>query len=828
MTQHYLYALFNPRSIVVAGASPREGSVGFRLVSNILDGGYTGTLWLVNARYRKMFDRSSHRSIRTLPECPDLAILVTPENTLIRMISNCADRGVHVVVAMTMSHRRQALQDHARALGVRLLGPGSAGLIRPSLSLNATYSTNRVATGKLALVSQSATLASAVIDWADSHNIGFSALVATGFEADIGMPDLLDFLSQDDSTRAIIIYLDRIRHGRTFLSAVAEAARKKPVLLLKSTQDAARFCDVRAGSGEVYSSDRVLQAALDRAGVVRIRTFSNLFAAARILSSGNRTRGSRLAVVSNGAAPAMLACARIQARGFELAALPPDIVSQLDTTMPAKWSGVNPLVVRDYENMSKVFATTVSVVLASEHFDAVLVLFVPDNWCNPHTIAEQIAQLPNPQQKPLLTCWMGEQQVKSSRIHFQAKGILSFRTPEAATDAFDFLYRHYRNQQLLLQVPAPVSSLEHVDFSTSRKTALQALARSQRVIRDGEALSFLAKLGVPVRPEHLSPSIHARDLALRVFNDPVFGPTLSLGLGGDLMTLIHDRPVQLPPLNRFLINDMLKDEHLSKYLGQFGRKQPADLEVLATVLQRVSDLVCEIPEVYEIDINPLRVDEQGATALAAVVAVQIATCRKTSTPVLPYAHLAIHPYPHRWVRHSTLKNGQAILLRPIRPEDGDGIVQLVRNMSPESRYMRYMHAVEQLPPSMIARFTKFDYDRQMAFCGLTNENELTLAGVARYTINADGASSEFALEIADKWQGLGLASQLMKMLIEHARARTLESISGEVLVRNHAMRGLMRALGFHCEPDPKSPGLLVCTLLLSTTKNHEAPVSEPV
>ncbi|MBX2885810.1 MAG: GNAT family N-acetyltransferase [Granulosicoccus sp.] len=808
MSDHFLQSLFEPASIVIAGASPREGSVGSRLVNNILSGGYKGKIWLVNSRYRTMFDLKAYRSIRTLPECPDLAILVTPEATLERMISNCAERGIKVALVMTMSHQRQALSEHAANLGVRLIGPGSAGLIRPALSLNATYSDNQVAKGPLAVCSHSATLASAVIDWADSNQIGFSALVSTGSEIDVGMSDLLEYLSQDFATKAIIIYLDRVRHSRRFISAIAEAARNKPVLLMKSTQDSARFCDVRTRSGEVYSSDRVFQAALDRAGVVRIRTFSNLFAAARILASGARTRGKRIAIVSNGAAPAMLACERVQAKGFDLPALPATLIEELTAHMQTRWSGVNPMVVRDYEHMSAVFPMTAEAALASDLFDAVLCIHVPDNWCDPLELAEKIANLPNPKNKPLLTCWMGEKQVNASRAYFREAGILNFRTPEAATDAFDFLYRHFRNQKLLLQLPDPVSSPEPVDFKQARQVVRTALDQRIRVLPIEQSLTLLANLGIPNR-QPASPSPHSRDLALRVFHDPTFGPVLSLGIGGDLMTLIHNRPVQLPPLNGFLIADMLHDEHLGKYLGQFGHKRPAAVDALTAVLQRVSDLICEIPEIYEIEINPLRVDDIGVNALSAVVAVQ-----RSSASSKRYEHLAIHPYPRDWIRHCTLKNNEQLTLRPIRPEDGDGIAQLVHNMSPEARYMRFMHAMESLPPRMIAQFTKIDYDRQMAFCALPADG--SLVGVARYSINPDGTSSEFAIAIADDWQRQGLSTRLMQLLIEHARDHDLHSISGEVLTRNQPMRGLMESMGFKCNIDPESPEQLICTLPLKS------------
>lgn len=812
MSEHFLHTLFDPQSMVIAGASAREDSIGYRVVENVLAGGYRGKLWLVNSRYKTIFDQPAYKSIRALPETPELAVIVTPEPTLARMVKNCAEQGIPTVLIMTNCADTTPLQELATELGVRLLGPGSAGLIRPACGLNVTYSGNQVTAGKLALISHSATLASSVIDWADGKDIGFSALASIGAEADIDVAELVDFLGHDLATRAIIIYLDRVRDSRAFLSAIAEAARHKPVLVMKPTQDSEQLKTTPDQIGETLHADRVMQAALDRAGVVRIKTFSNLFSAARILASGIRTRGRRLGVVANGAAPAMLACDRIRTKGFLLPALPESVSDKLNEQMNNQWSAVNPIIVRNYRNMPASYTAAVDAMLQSNEYDTVLALYVPDNWCDPLVVAEGIAALPNPGGKPLLTNWMGEHQVAASRKHFQKNNIPGFRTPEAAADAFDFLYRHYRTQQLLLQLPDPVSDLAPVDFGSARQLVCRALERRQSTLSDNESLALLRLLGLlvpePWSTTHNESQGHQGTLILRVFQDATFGPCISLGIGGPLQTLFPEPPMQLPPLNGFLIDDMLNDTELQRYLGTKDLT-PLNLTALKDLLQRVSDMVCEIPEIDELELHPLHVNSDGLRIGSVRIAI-----RPSQASTQRYEHLAVHPYPREWTRSVTLKDETSMVLRPIRPEDGDGIRQLVRNMSPEARYMRFMHAVDELPPRMLAQFSKIDYDRQMAFCARPGSTDTELAGVARYSINPDGSSSEFAIAIADHWQGKGLAKKLMTLLIEHARSHQLHNISGEVLSRNKPMRGLMESMGFECLPDAKSPELLVCRMPL--------------
>jgi acetyltransferase len=202
-----------------------------------------------------------------------------------------------------------------------------------------------------------------------------------------------------------------------------------------------------------------------------------------------------------------------------------------------------------------------------------------------------------------------------------------------------------------------------------------------------------------------------------------------------------------------------------------------------------------------VDINPLVVSDEGAIAMDVQVVLERTSHAK------PYSHLAIHPYPWQWVRDVELKNNTPVQLRPIRPEDAESIRTLVRDMSAESRYFRFMHAINELSPRMVAQFTKLDYDRQMAFVATDKDDKVI--GACRYMISNDRLGGEFAISISEDWKGFGLASAMMRLLIEHAKAQGLKNLHGDVLRSNRPMQALMQSLGFIRKANPDEPEMLI-------------------
>ena len=298
---------------------------------------------------------------------------------------------------------------------------------------------------------------------------------------------------------------------------------------------------------------------------------------------------------------------------------------------------------------------------------------------------------------------------------------------------------------------------------------------------------------------YYSPS--GRELFIGVTRDSVFGPVISVGSGGINIEILNDRAVALPPLNMAMAGDLLSQTKAYHLLAAHRQVPAANMSAIVQVLRRLSELVCEVPEVCELDINPLVADEAGVIALDARIRVNFRppTFRR-------YSHMAIHPYPTQLVSRYQLADGTDITIRPIRPEDADIERSFVKNLSAEAKYYRFMHALVELTPTMLIRFTQIDYDREMAFIAVAKLNgSETELGVARYVMNADGVSCEFALVVDDQWQHKGIGSQLMTRLLEAARARGFNSINGEVLANNSKMLELMKALEFSISTDPNEP-----------------------
>jgi len=883
MSTLHLDKLLNPKSIAVVGASDRTGAPGHALAKNLLNGGFAGPLSFINPRYKTVLGQPCAKSLKKLDTPPDLVIVLVPERIIRRTLIQTAGCGCKVAIVMSAVKDSKAIHQLAQKLKLRLIGPYCAGMIRPYLNLNATYSTNKISAGSLAIVTQSASLGAAIVDWAEPSGIGFSAVLSTGADTDVTLSDLLDLLSEDHHTKAIIVYLDHVQQTRSFLSAISAAARTKPVVLMKSTQDAARFCDALTRTGEVFSTEHVFQSAMRRAGVVRVRTFSNLFSAAKILTSGLRIKGKRLAIISNGAAPAMLACERIATKEYLLPELPDQCLKTLQKQIGKSWTGRNPIVLRDAQNLTNQYSQCLKALNDTDAIDGLLVLFAPDARNNPLDIAKVIIEH-QPDNIPVLTSFMGETSVKQSREALAKAAVPCFRTPEAATDAFDFLHRYLVSQQELLQLPNPTSRYTRADANSARELIAKSLNAGERVLGPQktrtllglfdidvlpalrattltDAIASAKKIAYPVAMKLVSPNVryksdvhgtilaiqdeqqlidayesisekmtnlrpdaefrgvliekmhtdkNTRNLSMSLTRDATFGPVISVAVGGDLSSLVHQRTAQLPPLNNFLIDSMLSAPTIENYLGEFRHQKPVGKKSAAHVLRRLSEIACELPNVFSVEINPVRVGTDNAIAMEVQVVLEQTDTQKE------YAHLAIHPYPWRWVRLEQLKRGRTVQLRPIRPEDGESLQKMVQGMSAESRYFRFMHAINDLSPQLIAQFTKLDYDRQMAFVAVGNNGNGDVVGVSRYTMTTDRLSAEFAVSIADDWQGQGLASALMKLVIEHAKAQNLQQLTGDVLATNNPMRGLMKSLGFIGTRDPNDRELLLFTLPLQT------------
>lgn len=882
MRPHYLNALFAPRSIAMYGASNRKDSVGQIVFTNILEGGFKGPIYAINPNHKTIQEKNAYKSLSAIGEPVDLVVVATPARTIPAIVEECGEHGVKAMIILSAGFREigpagrrleNQIVDIARTFDIRLLGPNCLGLMRPDRGLNATFGKNTAKPGNLALVSQSGAICTAILDWADQNDIGFSTVVSTGISADLDFGDILDYLVTDPATESILLYIEGLHDARRFMSGLRAAARIKPVIVIKVGRHHVGAEASMSHTGALVGDDEVFSAALARSGVVRIRAISQLTAAAHTLASRYRVGGERLAIITNGGGPGVLAADHAADVGLDLTELGQETLTKLDKALPSTWSHQNPVDIIGDATPER-YQAAVDICLQDPAVDGVVVLLTPQAMTQPDKVAETLIELAKKYKKPILTSWMGGTQVESSRKTFSKAGIPTYPTPESTVDAYYFLSAYHANQKLLLQTPAKSSRrLPDANVDAARLIIESALADKRKIltepesiavleafriptVRNGiahspeEALILATSIGFPVVLKIYSPDIshksdvggvrlniktaqgvrssyrelievvkknrpdakidgvtvekmcdspNGRKLMIGIINDAVFGPVISFGSGGTNVEVLEDNAVALPPLNRCLAREIIDRTKVAKLLGKFRHLPAVDIDALIDVLLRVSSIACELPWVQEMDINPLIVDENGVMAVDARIRVDY-----PHGSADPYHHMAIHPYPVHLVSSWQLPNGADITIRPIRPEDAEIETDFVNNLSGEARYFRFMHGLHHLTQEMLVRFTQIDYDQEMALIAVTidagEEKEL---GVARYVINPDMISCEFALVVSDDWQSQGLGHRLMQQLMEVARDRGLEIIEGEVLSNNTKMLGLMASLEFTITPDPE-------------------------
>ena len=889
MDKHFLSSLFSPASIVVFAGKPEEPET-FTSQARVLHQAITAQRFTGKLTFLDIHASGTLADLAAVNA--DLAIIALPPSEVaaaMEIAGRIKCRSALVISSGIDAALAADLHKMATRDGIYLLGPNSLGFQRPHLQLNASVAGDMASLGPLALVSQSGALTSSILDWAKKNAVGFSTVVSLGPNTAVDMAQVLDFLASDARTHSIVIYMEGITNARRFMSALRAAANAKPVVVLKAGRKPASNQAALTHSGTIVGSDDVFDAALRRAGAVRVRSFVALFSAAKCLASRYKPVGKRLAIITNGGGPGVLAADWVSEINLELGRLTPEQALAIKPQLPPL-ATLTDLIDVSEDAGPEHFRLAIETVSKAPQIDGILVIYSPKMGSDGDAVASAMADFNRHVSKPLLTCWMGDATVGDARKILNDTAIPTFRTPEAAVGAFGNIASFYQNQQLLQQTPPPLSDLAQPDVEGARLLIESVLAERRKVLTEMESKSLLAafhipvtktilarsaneaimiatQLGFPVALKIDSPDIsHKSDVqgvALNILNatsvrdtyldmiqavtklqpharingvtiqnmanlkrgrevcvglvtDEPFGPVIAFGAGGTMIELINDRAMELPPLNQFLARRLIERSRVAETLGVWRGAPAVNMEALEQILLRVSEMVCELPQLCEMDINPIIVDESGALAVDARIVVDNA-----APSVRHYNHLAILPYPSQHEQLCPLAGGGEYIVRPVHPDDASMLQAFVRSLSPESRYFRFVSSMQELPATMLSRFTLIDYDREMALVALITEEvtdaqgqtaEATrIIGVSRYITNPDRASCEFSLVVADEFKGRGLGSRLMLSIMDFAREKGLTEIEGLVLANNPNMLKLMKGLGFAVKSFPEDPDFKLVT-----------------
>ena len=890
MTIRHLDSLFLPSSVAVIGASDREGSLGAVVLRNIKLGGFKGPVWPVNAKHAQVDGGQAWPDVDSLPAAPALAIICTPAESIPALISALGRKGTQAAMVLSAGLKKmmtphgisieQAMLNAARPHLLRILGPNCIGALVPGAGLNASFAPGNALPGQLAFITQSGALATAMLDWANSRGIGFSHFVSLGDSADVDFGDMLDYLGSDPGTRAILMYVESVKTARKFMSAARAAARNKPVILVKAGRAPAGAKAAASHTGALAGSDVVFDAAVQRAGMLRVDTLEALFDAAETLAHTRGLRGERLALVTNGGGAGVLAADSLSLGGGTLADLSPATLAALNDCLPPTWSQGNPIDIIGDAPVAR-YQAALRVLLAAPEVDGVLFMHAPTAIVPAIQIASACLPLMQAAHKPVLASWLGGAVVAAARQATKAAGIASYSTPERATAAWMQMVHYARNQQALQQlVTAEAPSLQP-KRAMAQALVARALQDGREWLGDTDSQALLAAYGIPVvdtrktanadaavaaaeamgfpvalkiispqilhksdvggvalhlkssaelrsaayamlaqvarlRPEavvqgftvqSMAERPGARELIIGINTDPLFGPVLLLGEGGTAVEL-RSHAVALPPLNARLAQDLMERSRLGPLLAGYRGQTAANTAALIDTLLKVSLLACDMAQLAELDINPLLIDDKGVLAVDSRVRVHASQAQGG-------AHLAIRPYPLALVESAMLADA-SVLIRPIRPEDGQRLKDFYAHAEPADMRLRFFMARREVPHSELARYSQIDYDREMTFIALPayETDGCAMLGEVRAVCDPDNQRAEFAIQVASDWQGQGLGRLLLSKLLAYLQTRGTAEVVGEAFLENTRMVALARHAGFEVSPG-HAPDMLTFRLQLN-------------
>jgi acetate---CoA ligase (ADP-forming) len=698
-----LEGILAPRSVAVVGAAREAGKVGRSVFDNLLAAGFPGPVWPVNPRADEIAGHRSYPDLTSLPEVPDLAVIVVPPAAVIAAVEECGRVGCHSVIVITAGFKEagpegarleRELLATARRHDIRLLGPNCLGIIATPAHLDASFAADLPGPGGVAVMSQSGALGTAILDWAASGALGMSYFVSLGNKADLSETDFLDAWRDDEHATVVVAYLESVSNGPAFVTAAAALTGNKPFVALKAGSTDAGARAVSSHTGSLAGSEAAYDAAFERAGVIRAQSVEELFDLASAFSTQPLPKGAGVAILTNAGGPAIMATDACERAGLSLAPLERETVDALRAALPPAAALYNPVDVLGDADAGR-YRTAAGIIAADPNVHALLVILTPQAMTDIVGTADAIAEVAGDGALTTLACFMGEHRVGPGVTRLHASGVPVYPFPERAVGALAGL-QHYRGSR---GRPLPVAPQLEVDRVTARAIVGTAQADGRTFVTEQDAAAVAAAYGIPVPKgglardlaavrrmgaeigfplamkvaspdilhksdiggirlgiedeaalvgayEDLIAGVHRRmpdaqlwgvelqemigggvEVIVGVNRDPTFGPLLLFGLGGVFVEALRDVVVRLCPVDHKTARQMIDGIRGSSILRGARGRPPVDIEAVADVLVRVSQLALDLDEVLELDINPLMVRPRGMGAIAADIRIGIGGTR---------------------------------------------------------------------------------------------------------------------------------------------------------------------------------------------------------
>jgi acetyltransferase len=524
-----LERVFHPTSIAVVGASDQRATIGYAVMYNLTAAGFEGPIYPVNPRRSEIMGLRVVRSLTEIDGPVDLLVVATPIDTVVQIINESGHLNAAGAVIISAGgketgaagrQREARIQSAAREVGLRLIGPNCLGITCRTAHLNASFAARMPLEGNLAFISQSGAICTAILDYSAKEGIGFSHFISLGSMLDVDVGDLIDYLGTDPKVGSILMYVESLTQLRKFMSAARGVSRVKPIIVLKAGRTAAGSRAAASHTGAMAGEDTVYEAAFERAGVVRVRTFEELFDTAEMLSRKGRYQGPGLAIVTNAGGPGVMAVDALSDYGLSPVSLTPATLNALDAVLPPHWSRANPVDILGDASPER-YATAVEILYRSAEVQALLIMLAPQAMTDAGAVARVLAERCHDQQKPVFCTWLGGLDVETGRTILNQAGLATFDTPERAVRAFRNLHRHARSVEMLKQIPPRLSTRVQVDRDTAGRLIETGLSAGSGRLGSVDAKALLSAYGIPVNPTLAADSADAARRAADALGYPV-------------------------------------------------------------------------------------------------------------------------------------------------------------------------------------------------------------------------------------------------------------------------------------------------------------------
>jgi acetyltransferase len=783
--------IFHPQSIAVVGASQRAGSIGSAIMQNLIHEGYPGKVYPINPRHKTIWEIEAFPSLSELESSVDLVIMATPIASAPQIVKECKKAGVGGVVIISAGGKEtgtkgreleSAIKNEAKDSGLRIIGPNCLGIVCSQAKLNATFASHMPLPGKMAFISQSGAICTSVLDLSIKEQIGFSYFVSLGSMLDVDFGDIIDYLGGDYQVNSIIMYIESLSRFRNFMSAARAVSRVKPIIALKAGRTQAGAKAAATHTGSLAGEDEVYDAAFERAGIVRVKTFEELFDCAELLAKQQRPLGPGLAIITNAGGPGVMAADALFDYGVDPVALRPETIRKLDEFLPPHWSRTNPIDILGDATPER-YQRVVEICLKASEVKGLLIILTPQAMTCPTHVAETLAGRLKGKPYPVFTSWMGGRDVEKARAIFIHEGIPTFDSPERGVRAFMNLYRYSENIKMLQEIPPNLPKRIEFDHEKARILLDQGIKKKNFLLTEIESKDLLSAYGISVNLTKLAVSNEQAvekameigfPVAMKICSRDILHKTNANGV---LLNLKNESEVDdsfkkimtnarsfnpEAEIEGVTIQTMLSPE----YELIIGSKRDRDFGPV--VLFGMGGIMAEVIEDQAIALPPLNrllarslmektrvyrllkgyrnhppanltlLEEilirlsQLVTDFPEIEELDInplmvikndfygadARVLLTSTEVPTPLHLVISPYPSQYEFRITHEKVGELFIRPIRPEDAPLLVKLFESLSPRSIVLRFFSPLKMLPHRMLARFTQIDYDREIALVAL--------------------------------------------------------------------------------------------------------------